>query len=183
MKVICGIDASTSCTALSILDLSGNVLFVDKCEISKLKTDDLYAKVTHAVNFIIEKLEPYKNNLLCVGVEEPVKRFTMGASSANTIITLCIFNFAVCYELSKILKMRPEHITASTARKSFGAKFAKGTNSKDKKEVIRQMCADKWPSLTWPTNRNDNLHQWNYDIADSLVISEYFRRQHVGKNK
>lgn len=90
--MILGLDISTSCTGVTILDYTGRVVLNDYW---KFKEDDMFDKLERAKKEIRELKKKYP--ITEVFVEESLQAFRPGFSSAKTILTLAKFNGILCW--------------------------------------------------------------------------------------
>ena len=95
--------------------------------------------------------------------------FRSGFSSAKTLSTLSSFNGVVSYLCYRELSLKPEHISAASARKACGIKVAKG---KKAKEQVVEFLLDNEPCFVVEYTKSGNLKPKYYDIADSIVIAK-----------
>lgn len=103
-------------------------------------------------------------------IEAPLKYFSSGGSSAQTLMLLSNINFGVQHFLQG-LKIKTELIACNTARSKCGLHFAKGTTAKQKKDIVRSHVLAAYPSLLLPlSSRTGNYHVTSYDIADSILL-------------
>ena len=174
---ILGLDLSTSIIGISCLEDDGKLLFVDYINLQKTK-GTLIDKLNEAFKQLEEKNykdKIIKYNIEIVVAEAALEKFTSGKSTAHILLMLAAFNQSFTYHF---------HKTYAEARKNFGIKLPKipkGTKahikSKLKKEFIVGCVSVKWPEIMWQKNKNSNHCDWNYDIADALVIAA----NHVSK--
>lgn len=177
--IILGLDISTSCTGITIIDKSKNVILCGYIDTSKQK--DLFSKANKVKEEFLKISESYSINYIFV--EENLQKFRPGFSSAKTLTTLSKFNGIVCYIANEIflsLKCLPTNINVVTARKSLGLNVQRekkcGISTKD--QVINWVSAD-CKDITWPTKvlksgprkGQEILDQRSYDMADSYVIA------------
>jgi glycerol kinase len=141
--MILGLDISTSITGATVIDENGKVIH----KIWEL--DDTF--------FIKE-----------VYIEQSLQSFRSGFSSAKTLSTLSRFNGVVSWLCYDILKLKPEYIAATSARKKCGIKVPKGTKAK---QVIIQYVLDNVPSVLIEYTKHGNPKPHCFDKADSWVIA------------
>ncbi len=174
-----GLDVSTSCVGWSILDQSGSLVkwgYVDfPKKTTKRSALSLFQKMDFFYEDISDKLEDYRGRVDRWGVEEAVKKFQGGMSTAQTIYTCASFNFSVAYEIYQLFGTEPIYIPVNTARKMVGLKIPRGLDKKSKKSHVVEWCKPRYPSIQWGLTRNDTYKPWCFDVADSLVITEATR--------
>lgn len=171
MRII-GVDASTSATGIVIID-DEQLLFYgaetfkkcntfwEKCDRIHSYMDGLYKSFGKVDSFFIE---------------EPMKRFSIGMSSAETISTLQRFNGIVCYLTRDVFGVEPNYVNVSAARRACGIKVvqkkkAGGKNAKE--QVYEAMMASELSHITWPTKqRSDKIVDWSRDVVDAYVVAK-----------
>ena len=172
MSVIMGLDVSTSCTGVCVLDDMGNIVLLDRIEFTGCKT--FWDKVDRAdaelVSFLC-KLDTLRIDR--VVLEEPLMGFRPGMSSALTISQLMRFNGIV----SNCIRMRtnavPEYIGSAHARKLCGIKLQRtaiaGMSQKD--QVFKHMSEHDLKHVQWPLKKNGEVADWSRDATDAYVIA------------
>lgn len=182
---ILGFDLSTSIIGISCLDDDGKLLFIDYINLKKIK-----GTVIDKLDEAFKQLETkkIKDKISKFGIkiavaEAALEKFTTGKSTAHVILMLAAFNQSFTYHFYKTYGVPIQYYTFAEARKKFGIKIPtqpKETKahikSKLKKEFIVGCVSVKWPEIIWQKNKNGNHCDWNYDIADALVIAA----NHVG---
>lgn len=162
--MILGLDISTTCTGVTILDYAGRAVLNTYW---KHKGDDFYEKTTDLIRSIKE-LKTYP--ITEVYIEDPLQSFRPGFSSASTILSLSKFNGTFSFLIYKYLSIKPKHISAGTARKTCGIKITKGIPAKQ--QVMDWMLLNQ----TWfkPSKKknSENLKDHYYDMADSYIIAK-----------
>jgi hypothetical protein len=122
-----------------------------------------------------------KYDITEVYVEEALKKFSRGRSSAHTLILLAKFNGTLCYLIREIFGIEPKEISASIARDANKIKLLK--KDPNKKETIFKWVKSKdefgvfnWPMRTFksgPRKGTTIYHESCYDISDAAVIGYY----------
>lgn len=169
MKTL-GVDASTSATGVVVLDdgklvYHGAILFQgcntfwEKCDRIRDSLEELAR--THSIdNFFIE---------------EPMKRFAEGFSSAGVISLLQRFNGIVCYLVRERFQVEPTYINVSSARKAAGIKVttkAKAGGRNAKQQTFDHVMANDLSYITWPKKmRSENIVDWARDVVDAYVVA------------
>lgn len=176
--MVLGLDVSTSITGLVLLDnvvdfdpkknlvhyepieFKGCTTFWQKCDKIKVQLDQLHKQNPTIEGFFIE---------------EPMKRFAEGFSSAETISILQRFNGIVCYLVRETWKIDPTYINVSSARKAIGVKVttkAKAGGRNAKQQTFDHLMSSDLNHITWPTKkRSTNLVDWSKDVVDAYVIA------------
>ncbi|MAH45310.1 hypothetical protein CMI37_05750 [Candidatus Pacearchaeota archaeon] len=164
--MILGLDISTSITGASILDRNGDLIYCKAWRTDK-KGLSFYQKLDILKENIcyIKSQYPVEK----VYVEEPLKMFMAGRSSAQVVSLIQRFNGAACWILKEIFNMEPIYINASTARKKNGIKIRRG--EKAKKQVLQHILSSEKTFIVEYTKRG-NAIKGTYDRADSLVIAK-----------
>jgi hypothetical protein len=163
--MILGLDISTSCTGITILDYTGRVVLND-CW--KFKEDDVFDKLERAKKEIRELKKKYP--ITQVFVEESLQAFRPGFSSAKTILSLAKFNGILCWMIWEEMAIKVQYIGSTTARKSCGIKIIKGTPAKQ--QVMDWMLQNQsWFKVENKKN-SENIKDHFYDMADSWVIAK-----------
>lgn len=172
------LDISTSITGWALFS-SGSLVragFVSMKE--KDLKGDLFKKLDFLIGRILEEVKEEEVDKIIV--EEALKKFTKGFSSAHTINSLIAFNFAVRYQLYKELGIVAEGINVSSARAKVGIKFPKeikslSTSAKRttaKKEHIASLMEARYPKLVdWPKKKTGRFKDSCYDVADAIVLA------------
>ena len=88
-----GLDISTSCTGVCLMDNNGDIIDIDYIDLKKLST--LWEKAD-AVASAVSDLVAGKGHVDAVFVEENLQVFRRGLSSARTLMTLAKFNGIIC---------------------------------------------------------------------------------------
>jgi len=162
--MILGLDISTSCTGITILDYTDRVVLND-CW--KFKEDDVFDKLERAKKEIRELKK--KHPITEVFVEESLQAFRPGFSSAKTILSLAKFNGILCWMIWEELGIKVKYIGSTTARKNCGIKIIKGTPAKQ--QVMEWMLQNQsWFKVEKKKN-SDKIKDHYYDMADSFVIA------------
>ena len=163
--MILGLDISTSCTGVTILDYTGRVILND-CW--KFKEDDVVDKLERAKKEIKELKKKYP--ITEVFVEESLQAFRPGFSSAKTILSLAKFNGILCWMIWEEMGIKVQYIGSTTARKTCGIKVIKGTPAKQ--QVMEWMLQNQaWFKVEKKKN-SENIKDYFYDMADSWVIAQ-----------
>ena len=163
--MILGLDISTSCTGVTILDYTGRVILND-CW--KFKEDDVTDKLERAKKEIKDLKKKYP--ITEVFVEESLQAFRPGFSSAKTILSLAKFNGILCWMIWEEMAIKVKYIGSTTARKTCGIKIIKGTPAKQ--QVMEWMLQNQTWFQVEKKKNSDNIKDHFYDMADSWVIAQ-----------
>lgn len=113
-----------------------------------------------------------------VAVETPLLGFSGGKSSADTIIMLIRMNILTSCLLRNSLKIDPDFIASSTARRLAGVKVQlKSICGKDAKtQVFEHMCKNDLSHVVWEKRklgkRKGEPVEYARDITDAWVIAK-----------
>lgn len=183
MAIILGLDVSTSCTGVCIVDSSvtpdakgSHILRLEAMEFKGCKT--LWEKADF-VEQALKQLESdmYVNSLRVPSVdrvvlEEPLMGFRPGMSSAQTITQLMRFNGIVSYIARNRFKCEPEYIGSAHARKLCGIKLQRtALGGPQKEQVFAYMTANDLKHVTWPVTKTGKQVPWSRDATDAYVIA------------
>ena len=166
--MILGLDISTSIIGATIVSDKGDVVVTYAWDMrNKNHFPDVYTKYNHVQGELLDLLANHKFSHIFI--EQSLQMFRSGFSSAKTLSTLSSFNGVVTYLCFRELGIKPEHISASSARKSCGIKIIKGTKVK---EQVVKFLLDNEPKFVVEYTKSGNLKPKYYDIADSIVIAK-----------
>lgn len=195
MHLVLGLDVSTSCVGVCIVDAhvepdekGSNVILMTHIDFKKCKTlwekADVTGKFLANIPTDVQVLlatagHPFVMN---VCVEEPLMGFRTGMSSAATITTLMKFNGIVSYLSRKVFNVDPEYISASHARKQCGVKVQRVSKcgKSGKEQVFEHMCQNDLKHVKWPfKKRSVKVVDWARDETDAYVIARAGALQHM----
>ena len=163
--MICGLDISTSITGVTILDKNDKVVYNEAWDTRKFKDHFEKAKFIRSnITLLCEKFKDIEE----IYIEQTLQSFRSGFSSAKTLSSLSRFNGIVSWLMYFHTGVKPEYISASSARKSCGIKVPKGANAKQ--EVVKFLL-DNEPAFMVEYTRFGNFKPECFDKADSIVIA------------
>jgi len=173
MSFTIGLDISTSCTGICVLDEQQDVKILTYLKYPPKLS--LWEKADLTRKTLAEIKDEYDLNISHFFVEESLQKFRPGLSSAKTLTTLSKFNGIVCYLGRSTFDLDPVSINVNTARKAVGLKIPRGSNAK---EIVHEWVSGEI-GYTWPTKilksgpRKGQEVMLNecYDMADSYLIS------------
>jgi Holliday junction resolvasome RuvABC endonuclease subunit len=166
--MILGLDVSTSITGATILNEKGEVVFCESWDTRNAnKFKDLFEKADF-IRLQIFALS-HKFQIKEVYIEQSLQSFRSGFSSAQTLSTLSRFNGIVSWICFKSLGIKPEYISAPSARKACEIKVPRG--SKAKEEVLKHVL-DILPGFVVEYTKHGNPRPGAFDRADSWVIAK-----------
>tara|TARA_Y100000310_G_C20439040_1_gene695147 strand:+ start:225 stop:770 length:546 start_codon:yes stop_codon:yes gene_type:complete len=167
---ILGLDISTSCTGVCVLDNERNLVLLDHIRLDNIKTG-FYDKANFVKRFLQELKKKY--DIKEIYAEESLMRFRRGKSSAKVLSTLNKFNGVVSYIAYEIFDVIPIHILAPHARKIVGITITK----KEKKErgikpiILEYVKAELSDKLVLAYKRTGKIKDYIYDQCDAYVIA------------
>ena len=168
-----GLDISTSCTGICVLDKDGKVSLLTSVSFPSKLTFWEKADLTEKT---LKKLkDKHKLDITSFFIEESLQKFRAGFSSAKTLTTLSKFNGITCFIGRKIFNLDPTPINVNTARKSVGLKIPKGMNAKDVVfEWVSNEIDFKCPTKilqSGPRKGKEILRAECYDMSDAYLIA------------
>lgn len=195
MTMILGLDVSTSCTGVCVLDSvfdanvwTTKIIMIEAIEFKGCNT--LWEKadrVQHAFQTLQDVLlcrgpclgEPpvegwthEQGKIERVVLEEPLMGFRTGMSSAQTISTLMRFNGIVSYIARNTFKVEPEYIGSAHARKLCNIKLTRtAIGGPQKEQVFAHMAANDLKHIEWPLKKSGKMVDWSRDACDAYVIA------------
>lgn len=181
MSIILGLDVSTSCTGVCILDedakqseddpttWSAQIKWLDGICFKGCKT--FWDKADCIEEYFLS-LET-AHHIGRVVLEEPLMGFRQGMSSAQTITQLMRFNGIVSNLARKRFNAVPEYIGSAHARKLCGMKLQRTAvaGMSQKEQVFKQMSEGELSGYPWPLKKNGDIVDWSRDATDSYVIA------------
>lgn len=163
--MILGLDVSTSITGATILDSTGKVVHCTAWDTRKFK--NFFKKVEH-VEERINQLRKDGYKIEKIYIEQSLQSFRSGFSSAKTLSTLARFNGVVSWLVYRILRVEPEYIAATSARKACGITVTRGQKGK---QVAMQYVVDNVPDVTITYTKHGNPKPHCFDMVDSWVVA------------
>lgn len=163
--MILGLDISTSCTGITVIDKNGVVLLNTYW---KFKQVSMFRKLEFVREEIKKLKKKYSIEKVCI--EESLQSFRSGFSSAKTLSTLSKFNGTVSWLIYEILGIEPAYVSAATARKRCGIKIEKGKRAK---ECVMQHMLENETWFQVEYKKTGKIKEHCYDMADSYVIAKF----------
>jgi len=175
-QLVLGLDVSTSCTGVCVLDpskstlIGEHIVFLERIEYKKQKT--LWEKADYTARFLEDIRKKYEGDYR-FALEEPLLGFRSGMSSAATITTLMRFNGIVSYIGRNIFKIDPTYISSAHARKLCGIKVQRTSiaGMSGKEQVFKFMSENDLKHVVWPSKKNGKPVDWSRDATDAYVIA------------
>jgi len=178
MKVILGLDVSTSCIGWCLLQTSDGSL-VDAGYIPLKDLRCMFSKAQRAHETLMTLVDKY--GIEAIAIEENLQAFRPGFSSAKTLITLARFNGIVSWLSYKCTNLQPDFINVNHARKSVGLKIDRKSSLSTKEQVFewaqKNMDDFSWPTKTLksgPRKGHVIFDDCCYDISDAFVIARAY---------
>lgn len=190
MSIILGLDVSTSCTGVCVVDSNvqlddkgSHILLLDtigfKGCITLWDKADVVSAYLNTIQFgrgisrtAVQQTNDKVITVDRVAVEEPLMGFQAGMSSAHTITQLMRFNGIVSFISRNTFKVEPEYIGAAHARKLCGIKMVKkAVGGPQKEQVFKHMSENDLKHVVWPTKKSGKLQEWSRDATDAYVIA------------
>jgi len=177
MAHILGLDVSTSCTGVCIVDdniqpdaVGSHILLLDRIDFKKCKT--LWEKADAVEDYLQRAVMGTAIAIDRVVLEEPLMGFRPGMSSALTISTLMRFNGVVSYIARNMFNAEPEYVGSGHARKLCGIKLQKTSIAGPQKEqVFSHMSTNDLKHVVWPKKKSGKDEEWSRDACDAYVIA------------
>jgi len=166
--MILGLDISTSIIGATVISQEGKILATFAWDMrNKNHFPDNFTKYNHIQGELLDIEREY--DIKYIFIEQSLQMFRSGFSSAKTLSTLSSFNGVATYLCYRELGIKPEHISASSARKACGISIPKGQKAK---EVVVKYLLDNEPKFIVEHTKAGNIKPKYYDIADSIVIAK-----------
>ena len=160
-----GLDISTTCTGICILNQDKELVMLDNIRLDKCT--DFFQKCDEVKNYL-EHLK--KDHLIqYVFIEQDLQAFRPGLSSAATINTLARFNGAVTFMAYQETGIRPNMINVIKARSTVGLKINHKDKSKTTKDKVHEWVAGEI-EFDWPKKKTGAVKTSCYDMSDAYVI-------------
>lgn len=166
--LILALDVSTSVIGICLLDpSSGRKL--QALEFLNLKREkNLFAK---ALDFK-DHISRYRAlNIQHVAIEEPLVMYKPGASRAQILSKLSMFNGMIAVISFMVFGVEPVYYNVNTARRlAFpDLKFNKG---EDRKMLVWAKVAETFPDVQWLYGpKSGKLVKTNFDMSDAAVVA------------
>ena len=171
--IICGLDISTSCIGVCILNTGSKEEFFYSFS---PKGNDWIEKASATKHFLHQLFLDHE--IQEVFIEENMQAFRPGLSSAKTLMSLARFNGVVSFMVQDIFSIKPKFLNVNSARKSLGIKIERKSPLSTKEQVFNWV--DGKTNYVWPTKVMSRgkrkgqtvLEDSVYDMADAYVIAQ-----------
>lgn len=165
--LILGLDVSTSCVGLSVINEHKQPLLVGAVTIDHI--DNVKDKVSAVLDIVVK-------HVLSIGtpdkiiVEQSLQAFRPGLSSANTICSLVKMNGVTSVLAELLTNTSVSYISSQTARKLCGIKIVKGIDTKT--QVVEWAIKNVLNVWDLPRKRrSDDVANQVKDAVDALVVA------------
>jgi hypothetical protein len=172
-----GLDVSTTCTGLCLLDDDGQIVTVTHVHLSKQKGLISKARTCEqAIRSIVEGVSPTD---LHVCVEEAAQAFRRGLSSAKTIAVLNQFNGMVQLMASEhtshdVVTLLPQQCRSAAGIKVVPEKKCGVSTKEQIREAFESQTGMALPSVQLKSGPNRGkfvFDKRNYDAMDAWVVA------------
>lgn len=179
MDVMLALDVSTSVIGWALLPPQSKIdtypTLKGHIDLRKVK-GGFWQKVT----IMSSELDKLKASFTTLGfivraiyIEEPLKKFSRGRSSANTLSMLARFNALTSYRALLTFGVEPLYIDATFARKKIGIPLLSKKKSggiSQKEQTFLFLCKNVFLNESWPKNKNGKIMPHCFDEVDAFVI-------------
>ena len=166
--IILGLDISTSITGVAVIE---DGVLIQSFSIDTRKKDK-FPDVYDVADQIYKELYENVKKVDAIYVEESLKAFASGFSSANTIVKLSKINALACYICIGLYGLKPKPIMATSARSMFDIKFPRKSSSKEKKLIILNWVTENFPEFEYTTTKKGNPKPGTFDRSDAALIAK-----------
>lgn len=182
IPVIIGLDISTSCTGIAVIRCdTGELVFMSHENMaSAVKFPTFWSKVNHMRKAFVDMNDP-SWEIKGVAVEENMKRFAPGFSSADTILTLAKFNGILSYIMMLEYGVEPINVNVRSARSKLGIKIDFKDKSKTTKQKVLDLVVAMHPEFPWiyrEVKGVKSMTKINEDRCDAWIIAAAARIMH-----
>jgi hypothetical protein len=175
MKYFLGLDISTSCTGVCLVDENEQVVVFDAVKLTSSTLHTMWDKADRGIEEIKKLVGDKKVERIYV--EANAKMFSKGFSSADTLAVLSKFNGIISYLSHKAFNAEVVDVNVTSARKAVGFKNTK-TDKRPVKEKVFDYVTALHPEFPWKkhvakTGKNQGQEVYNTemkDATDSWVI-------------
>ena len=166
--MILGLDISSSITGATIINKDGEVIL---CEHWDTRNKNKFEDIMDKCEFIRSQFFriSHKYTIEEIYVEQSLQTFRSGFSSAQTLSTLAKMNGVVSWVCFKSFGIKPQYLSASTARKQVGLKIPRGENAKSK---VLEFVVDNDNQFNVEYTKHGNPKPGYFDRADSWIIAK-----------
>jgi hypothetical protein len=146
MKYFLGLDISTSCTGVCLVDENEQVVVFDAVKLTSSTLHTMWDKADRGIEEIKKLVGDKKVERIYV--EANAKMFSKGFSSADTLFTLAKFNGLISYLSHKAFNAEVVDVNVTSARKAVGFKNTK-TDKRPVKDRVFEYVTALHPEFPW----------------------------------
>ena len=167
--MIVGLDLSTTCVGVSLLNDDGTFHSIHYIELKKVPS--FYQKVDAVLEFLVHNLQLPTD--VKFYIEAPLLHFQASKSMASTLALLQKFNACVCYGIYRNFGAEPTLVSVIAARKLIGLDLPKKRGKKETKPLILAYVRGMGviPEVFWKFKKTGKPKDWCYDSADAFVVA------------
>ncbi len=179
-----GLDISTSCIGLCVLEhKTGKLVSLINYRYTGVAFDDIFDKVEH----FSKTWQPDTTwRIKRIFVEDIAKKFSVGVSSANTIVILAKMNAMISYMVYLKTGLKPIYVNVRSARSVLQIKIDTKDKTKTTKQKVFEIVHARNPNFPWVTHLAKAGKEkgkivfdgCNEDMADAFVTVS--GGQHMG---
>lgn len=175
IKVDIGFDISSSIIGICVLEhQTGKMLKLANIVLTSSKLEDLFDKIG-AFNKVWQPDPSW--DIRNIYIEDIAKKFSSGASSANTIVILAKMNALVCHSIYVKTGLKPTYVNVRSVRAKVGIKVDSKDKTKTTKQKVFEAVKSLNPSFPWETHisktgkhKGETVYdKCNEDMADSWI--------------
>ena len=179
MDLILALDISTSIIGWCVLPPDSNIntypTLKGHIDLRKVKGGfwDKVHTTRRSITALRDELGALGHAVTLVCVEEPLKKFARGRSSAGTISMLARFNALVSFFALETFGSEPLYIDATFARKKIGIPLLsrkKSGGMSQKEQTASFLCERVFKDEKWTLNRSGKMQTYHADEIDAFVI-------------
>jgi len=163
---VLGLDVSTSCVGICVMDQAGSVVCLDNVDLSKIKS------FNEKCDAVQKSLSRFSGKIKQFYIEECAKAFRPGLSSANTLTTLSRFNGAVSCICHILFGGDENLVNPVVARRSAGILINYKDKSTTTKDKIYEAVSSR-VEFDWPRTKTGKVKPQCYDMADAYVVASF----------
>jgi len=167
--MILGLDVSTTCTGLAVIDKSGKMVETYSVDTKKQEMFENHYSRASLVLAYLKKIKR-EHNIEHVFIEDKLMVFMDGKSKAKTLSTLAFYNGIISWICFDTFNLNPVHINPISARSRVLGKIVR--DGKDPKKRVIEYILDNEPSFVVSYTRQGNYAAGVSDMADALVIAK-----------
>lgn len=169
MQYFLGLDISTSCTGVCLIDENEQVIVLDAVKLTSITLSSMWDKADRGIEEIKKFVGDKKVERIYV--EANAKMFSKGFSSADTLLTLSKFNGIISYLCHKQFNAQVIDVNVASARKAIGFKNTK-VDKRPVKEKVFDYVTSLHPEFPWKkhtakTGKNQGQEVYNTEMKDA----------------